>query len=89
MGTALDAFEVDCGRYPTTEEGLHALVEAPGNVQDWRGPYLKKGVPADPWGNPYTYKAPGNEDREFELVSYGQDAAPGGTGESADINSYN
>src|SRR3954466_2460350 len=56
--TALDAFEVDCGRYPTNEEGLTALVQQPPNVQNWRG-YLKRAVPNDPWGNPYAYRYPG------------------------------
>ena len=60
LGTALDAYEIDTGRYPTTEEGLAALVEAPSSVNNWKGPYLKKGVPNDPWHNPYQYANPGS-----------------------------
>ena len=78
METALDAFEVDCGRYPSSEEGLRALVEAPGNVQNWRGPYLKRGVPNDPWGNPYVYRYPGtNNPSGFDLFSMGPDGREG------------
>ena len=79
METALDAFEVDCGRYPSTEEGLRALVEAPGNVQNWRGSYLKRGVPKDPWGNEYVYRFPGgNAANSYDLYSFGPDGREGG-----------
>jgi general secretion pathway protein G len=56
LETAVDAFEVDCGRFPTSEEGLGALVTAPSGVQNWRGPYIKRDIPKDPWGQPYIYK---------------------------------
>jgi general secretion pathway protein G len=81
---ALDQFRLDTRRYPTAEEGLEALVSRPGNVSGWSGPYLKKAVPNDPWDRPYLYRIPG-EKREFEIVSYGRDGKPGGSGEDADI----
>ncbi|MEC5386769.1 type II secretion system major pseudopilin GspG [Uliginosibacterium sp. H3] len=81
---ALDAYRLDVGSYPTTEQGLASLVTAPGDVPQWKGPYLKKGVPEDPWHHPYQYKAPG-EHGEFDLLSLGKDGQPGGTGEAEDI----
>ncbi len=81
---ALDNFRLDTGRFPTTEEGLAALQQRPGDLEKWNGPYLKKDVAADPWGHPYVYRAPGTKG-EYEIVSYGKDGQPGGTGEAADI----
>lgn len=81
---ALDTFRIDVGRYPSTEEGLAALAKKPGSVTGWNGPYLKKDVPMDPWGHPYQFRSPGAT-TEMELVSYGKDGQPGGTGENADI----
>jgi general secretion pathway protein G len=81
---ALDQYRLDLRRYPSTEQGLKALVERPGNEAQWNGPYLRKAVPLDPWGKPYVYRAPGTK-AEFDLLSYGKDGAPGGTGENADI----
>jgi general secretion pathway protein G len=81
---ALDQYRLDTGRYPSTELGLKALVERPPEEPKWNGPYLKKNVPLDPWGKPYMYKVPGQR-WDFELVSYGRDGKPGGTGEDADI----
>jgi len=86
LGQALDQFRLDVGRYPTTQEGLNALVVNPG-VPNWDGSYLKKGVPADPWGRPYGYQSPGTHG-EYDLYSYGRDGAPGGEGEDADIVSW-
>ena len=83
FGLALDNFRLDVGRYPTTEEALHALQTNPG-FDEWDGPYLKKEIPQDPWGQPYAYTAPG-EHGEYDLVSYGPDKAPGGEGENADL----
>jgi len=75
----LDAFEVDAGRYPTNEEGLTALVAAPMNVRQWQGPYLKRGVPNDPWGNPYVYRFPGQHNvNSYDLFSMGPDGREGG-----------
>jgi general secretion pathway protein G len=81
---ALDQYRLDIGHYPTTQQGLAALVAKPGDEKRWDGPYLKKGVPADPWGNPYIYKSPG-EHGDFDLLSYGNDGKAGGSGEAADI----
>jgi general secretion pathway protein G len=82
---SLDTFRLDVGRYPTTEEGLGALMTAPPAAgTKWNGPYLKKGVPADPWGHPYQYRAPGAK-AEYEIVSLGKDGQPGGEGGNADI----
>ena len=84
---ALDQYRLDTGRYPTTEEGLAALVQRPPSEPRWAGPYLKKAVPQDPWGRPYGYRAPG-EHGEYDLYSYGRDGQPGGTAESADVTSW-
>ena len=86
MGQALDAFRLDTGRYPTTAEGLNALVTNPG-AEGWNGPYLKKGVPNDPWKKPYQYQCPGSHG-EYDLFSLGLDGAPGGEGENKDVNSW-
>ncbi len=86
LGQALDQFRLDTGRYPTTAEGLNALVTNPG-VPGWDGPYLKKGVPLDPWGRPYIYISPGQHG-DYDLLSYGADGAPGGEGENQDITSW-
>jgi general secretion pathway protein G len=84
---ALDQYRLDTGRYPVMEQGLAALVTRPPNEPKWDGPYLKKNVPVDPWGNAYVYKIPG-EHGEFDLVSLGKDGQLGGTGEAADINNW-
>lgn len=82
---SLDTYRLDVGRYPTTEEGMGALMAAPPAAgAKWNGPYLKKGVPKDPWGNPYLYRAPGAK-AEYEIISTGKDGQPGGTGDNADI----
>ncbi|MEI7969100.1 MAG: type II secretion system major pseudopilin GspG [Betaproteobacteria bacterium] len=85
---ALDAYRLDVGRYPSTEQGLAALEVRPGNEAKWQGPYLKKGVPADPWGKPYQYRAPG-EKGEIDIFSFGKDGQPAGEGENADIGNWN
>jgi general secretion pathway protein G len=87
LGQALDQMRLDIGRYPTTQEGLSALVTNPGGVENWDGPYLKKALPNDPWGKPYHYQFPGTHS-EYDLFSYGRDGAPGGDGEDKDINSW-
>jgi general secretion pathway protein G len=71
IGTALDQFEVDCGRYPSSDEGLQALVVQPGNVGQgaWKGPYVQRGVPKDPWQNPYVYVAPGQHSKDYDLYT--------------------
>jgi len=87
LSTALDTFRLDVGRYPTTQEGLEALRTQPGGVERWDGPYLKKDVPADPWGKPYVYKSPGDHG-PFDILSYGADGTAGGEGDNRDITSW-
>lgn len=88
FGAALDSFLVDVGRYPSTQEGLAALRAKPSGVSDkWNGPYLKKDLPQDPWGNPYVYRAPGRSGG-YEIISHGADGREGGEGENADITSW-
>jgi general secretion pathway protein G len=88
IGSSLDLFFIDNGRYPTQQEGLGALVEAPAGLASWRGPYLKaKGPPVDPWGRPYQYRYPGQH-AEYDLYSLGADNAPGGAGDNVDIKNW-
>lgn len=88
LGSALDLYRLDVGSYPSSDQGLSALVRAPSGVDRWNGPYLRKReVPEDPWGNPYQYRFPGQHGA-FDLWSYGADGRPGGDGESADVVSW-
>ena len=88
FSTALDAFRLDMGRYPTTNEGLQTLVIQPSGANRWNGPYLRKNtVPKDPWGNDYQYRAPGQHGA-FDLYSLGADGAEGGDGENQDVVSW-
>ena len=81
---ALELYRLDVGRYPSSEDGLSALVARPEDIRGWNGSYLKKSeVPADPWGNEYAYRL--LDTGLYELVSYGSDGVPGGSGESQDI----
>jgi general secretion pathway protein G len=85
FGSALDLFYLDAGRYPSTAEGLAALVRPTGGMAGWAGPYLKGGnVPNDPWNNPYVYRSPGLHG-PYDIVSYGSDGQEGGTDLAADI----
>ncbi len=84
---SLDQYRLDVGHYPSTEQGLPALVTKPGDEPKWAGPYLSKALPKDPWGNDYQYKSPG-EHGEYDLLSYGKDGRPGGEGEDADLTSW-
>lgn len=86
--TALGAYKLDTGTYPTTEMGLEALRRRPQNVPQWSGPYLPQDIPADPWGRPYIYRYPGEQGDEPEIVSLGADGQPGGEGINADIVSW-
>lgn len=87
LSSALDLYYLDTGRYPSSSEGLSALVRRPSNADAWNGPYLKGGaVPADPWKNDYIYRAPG-DNAPFEIVSLGSDGREGGSGSAADIRS--
>lgn len=86
ISAALDMYRLEVGSYPTTSDGLKALVAAPSSAKGWNGPYLKKGeVPKDPWNNDYQYKRPGSNGQPYDLLSFGADGAPGGEGEDADI----
>lgn len=88
LASALDMYRLDIGRYPSTDEGLAALIEAPGTAKVWNGPYLrKKKVPADPWNNAYHYAAPGQHGK-FDLFTLGADNSEGGEGEDADVASW-
>jgi|SRR5882724_4148345 len=84
---ALDQYRLDTGHYPNTEPGLAALVTKPPSEPKWNGPYLRKDVPLDPWGKAYVYKYPG-ESGEYDIISYGKDGQPGGTGENADLSNH-
>jgi general secretion pathway protein G len=84
---ALDQYRLDVGHYPTTEQGLAALNSQPSGEARWQGPYLKKALPNDPWGNPYQYRSPG-EHGEVDLLSLGKDGQPGGTELNADITNW-
>ena len=84
---ALETYRLDTGHYPSTQEGLAALNVKPPNEAKWNGPYLKKTVPLDPWGSPYIYTFPGQHG-DYDIVSYGNDKRPGGTGEAADLKNW-
>jgi len=86
--TALGAYKLDTGTFPTTEQGLQALRVRPEGVRQWQGPYLPQEIPLDPWGRPYVYKYPGEQGDEPEIISYGADGQPGGEGINADIVSW-
>jgi general secretion pathway protein G len=88
FGAALDNFRLDVGRYPTSDEGLRALLVNPGAIENWDGSYLKKEeIPLDPWGHPYVYKSPG-EHGDYDILSYGGDGVAGGEGENQDLVSW-
>jgi general secretion pathway protein G len=84
---ALEQFRIDVGRFPTSAEGLQALTAAPSGELGWAGPYLKKAVPNDPWGRAFVYQEPGSHG-EMDLVSYGKDGRPGGTGDNVDLTNW-
>lgn len=81
---ALEAYRLDVGKFPDSAAGLQALVVRPSDMPKWNGPYLQKEVPLDPWGNAYVYKQPGTN-KDYEIISFGRDGAPGGSGEDADL----
>lgn len=86
---ALDTYRLDVGSFPSTTDGLAALNSRPSDVpqEKWNGPYLSKQVPNDPWGRPYIYRIPGT-DGDYDIVSYGKDGAPGGSGDDADVTNH-
>ena len=85
LEAAVTGYRLDVGSYP---ESLNGLVENISQSEKWDGPYIKPAVPKDPWGNEYIYTCPGEHSTDFDLVSYGADGQPGGTGENADITNY-
>ena len=88
FGKALAAYRLDVGNFPTTAQGLTALVVRPEGAGKWHGPYMEKAVPPDPWGRVYQYKSPGDVGRDYEIVSLGRDGQPGGEAEDADLHSW-
>ena len=92
LGLALDSYRLDNGSYPTSEQGLTALNEKPAREplpQNWRGPYLRKAIPADPWGRAYVYRSPGEANPSgYDLLTLGRDGQPGGNEEDADVTSW-
>ena len=87
IGQALDLYKLEIGRYPTTQEGLQALISAPAGVTNWNGPYWKKStIPKDPWGNDYRYTSPGQKGA-YDILSLGADGKEGGEGTNKDITS--
>lgn len=83
---SFDMYRLDTGHYPSTEQGLQALVVRPPNEPKWNGPYLKKAVPMDPWGRPYIYKFPSEHGVDYDIVSLGKDGRPGGEADNADVS---
>ncbi len=81
----LEIYKLDIGHFPSTTEGLQALQKSPGSATGWNGPYMRSGIPEDPWGKPYMYKYP-SDNGSFDLLSYGADGVAGGAGEDADIH---
>jgi len=91
FAVALDAYRLDTGRYPTTEEGLGVLraPPPPSDQPGWRGPYLRKAIPLDPWHRPYVYQSPGTRNPDsYDLYTLGRDGKPAGDGEDADVTSW-
>jgi general secretion pathway protein G len=92
LETALDSYKLDVGSYPTSEQGLDALEKVPTREPvpiSWRGPYLRRDVPNDPWGRPYIYKSPGEHNpTSFDVSTLGRDGQPGGEGEDADVMNW-
>lgn len=82
---ALDRYRLDTGRFPSSEQGLQALMTNQGNATGWDGPYMSGEIPPDPWGKPYIYRSPGEGGKDYDLLTYGADGKPGGSGEDADL----
>jgi general secretion pathway protein G len=89
MSGPLDIYKLDTGKYPTTQEGLKALLQAPSGVPNWNGPYVKNEAELkDPWRNDLIYRSPGSENRPYEIVSLGADGQEGGEGANKDLKSW-
>ena len=84
---ALEMYKLDVGRFPSSDQGLDALVKNPGGAGGWNGPYLKSGVPMDPWKREYVYKYPGDRG-ELDIFTLGQNGTPGGEGEDSDVGNW-
>ncbi len=87
LDKALDQYRLDVGHFPTTEQNLAALITRPADESRWDGPYLKKGIPLDPWGHAYVYKQPGDHG-DYDLLSYGNDGKAGGNEQATDIGNW-
>lgn len=87
LSRAVDLYRLDVGRFPSSAEGLRALVERPPSEPRWKGPYLQKDLPADPWGRPYQYHQPGQRG-DYDIFTFGKDGAPGGEDDNADIGNW-
>ena len=89
ISAQLDLYKLETGRYPTSAEGLHALLQAPQGANNWNGPYVKNAdAIKDPWNNEMIYRSPGNEGRAFEIISLGSDGKEGGEGVNKDLPSW-
>ena len=89
IGQGLDLYKLEIGRYPTSQEGLQALMVAPSGVSNWNGPYLKRNtVPKDPWNNEYKFVSPGDQNRPYDIISFGSDSKEGGDSDGKDITSW-
>ena len=90
FGQSMDLYKLEVGRYPTTQEGLSALIQAPGGATGWNGPYIKgsNAVPKDPWGNEYHYASPGQHNKDFDISSLGADNREGGDDENKDVSNW-
>lgn len=86
LDKAVQSYRMDVGRFPSTEQGLAVLVQAPAGDARWRGPYLKGAIPADPWGQAFQYRFPGTNGRDYDILSLGSDRAVGGSGDGADLS---
>ena len=86
LDKALGTYRIDTGHYPSTQQGLNALVSKPQDEPKWSGPYLAKALPPDPWGRAYIYRVPGEQSHDFELMSFGKDGQRGGAGDNIDIS---
>lgn len=87
LSSAVEQYHHDTGQYPSTGEGLTALTARPKDVPDWKGPYLERAIPSDPWGDAYDYQSRGPNGQDYLITSYGADGMPGGMGQNADITS--
>lgn len=88
LGKAVDQYRLDNRAWPAAQQGLVALIQRPADAQNWKGPYLRKAVPLDPWGQPYQYRTPGEHNADYDIYSFGPDKALGGDGDNADIGNW-